>query len=170
MNYYNEIKNELLEYEVTKKVKEYSVNKKELEVKYNVGKMLIDAQGGESRAKYGNGLIKEYSEKLYRETGIKYSDTSLKRMRQFYLFIKKGAPMEHQLTWSHYKVLMPIVDTGKILYYINEIKINHLSKRGLEEKIKQNEYERLPQSTKDKLLKEDNRYEITDFIKDPIII
>ncbi|MBE6161753.1 MAG: DUF1016 domain-containing protein [Firmicutes bacterium] len=102
-NYYNEIKNELINYEVTKKVKKYSINKSELETKYNVGKLLIEAQGGEKRAKYGNGLIKEYSIKLLKETGLKYSESSLKRMRQFYLLIQKGAPLAHQLNWSHYQ-------------------------------------------------------------------
>ena len=67
-NYYNKIKNELINYEVTKKVKEYSINRCELETKYNVGEMLIEAQGGEKRVKYGNNLIKEYSEKLYKES------------------------------------------------------------------------------------------------------
>ena len=94
-NYYNEIKKELLNYEIIKKVKEYSINKSELETKYNVGKMLIEAQGGEERAKYGNGLIKEYSTRLLKETGLKYSETSLKYMRKFYLF-QKGQQLADQ--------------------------------------------------------------------------
>ena len=67
MNYYNEIKSTLIDVEVYKKVKNYSKNKYELEKYYNVGKLLIEAQGGENRAKYGNGLIKEYSMKLTKE-------------------------------------------------------------------------------------------------------
>ena len=129
MNYYKEIKNELINYEVTKKVKEYSINRCELITKYNVGKMLIEAQGGESRAKYGNGLIKEYSEKLYKETGLKYSETTLKRMRQFYLLIQKGAPLEHQLTWSHYLLLLSMKDNNEIIYYINRSRNSNLSQR-----------------------------------------
>lgn len=58
-NYYNEIKNELINNEVYKKVKDYSKNRNELSTYYNVGKLLIEAQGGENRAKYGNGLIKK---------------------------------------------------------------------------------------------------------------
>lgn len=64
MNYYNEIKNELVNNEVYKRVKDYSKNKNELSTYYNVGKLLIEAQGGEERAKYGDGLIKEYSKKI----------------------------------------------------------------------------------------------------------
>ncbi len=59
-NYYNEIKNELLNNEIYKIVKNYSKNRNELSTYYNVGKLLIEAQGGENRAKYGNGLIKKY--------------------------------------------------------------------------------------------------------------
>ena len=59
MNYYNEIKYEIIEIETYKKVKDYSKNKRELEGYYKIGKILIDAQGGESRTKYGDGLIIE---------------------------------------------------------------------------------------------------------------
>lgn len=59
-NYYNEIKNELLNNEIYKIVKNYSKNRNELSTYYNVGKLLIEAQGDENRAKYGNGLIKKY--------------------------------------------------------------------------------------------------------------
>ena len=97
-NYYNEIKNELLNNEVYKRVKDYSKNRNELSTYYNVGKLLIEAQGGEDRAKYGDSLIKEYSLKLSQEIGKKYNITTLKRMRQFYLMIEKrcanGAPID----------------------------------------------------------------------------
>ena len=49
MNYYNEIKKELIDNEVYKKIKDYSKNKYELERYYNVGKLLVEAQGGEAR-------------------------------------------------------------------------------------------------------------------------
>ena len=108
MDYYDEIKNEIIDIESYKRVKDYSKSKRELDGYYRIGKMLIDAQGGEDRAKYGDGLIKEYSKKLTNELGKGYDSTSLKRMRQFYLVIKNGAPLEHQLTWSHYKLLLPL--------------------------------------------------------------
>ena len=91
MNYYNEIKNKLIDNEVYKRVKDYSKNRNDLNTYYEVGKLLIEAQGGEERAKYGDRLIKEYSERLYNELGKKYDITTLKRYRQFYLKIEKGA-------------------------------------------------------------------------------
>lgn len=97
MNYYDEIKNELVNNEIYKKVKDYSKNKHDLSTYYNVGKLLSEA--GKS---YGDGIIKEYSKRLTNELGRKYEITTLKRMRQFYLMLEKGATLSHQLTWSHY--------------------------------------------------------------------
>lgn len=71
MNYYNQIKEQLINNEIYKKLKDYSKNRNELNAYYNVGKLLIEAQGGEDRAKYGDGLIKEYSKKLETEVGKK---------------------------------------------------------------------------------------------------
>ena len=118
-NYYNEIKNILKNNIIYNKVKDYSENKHDLESYYRVGKLLIEAQGGETRAKYGDGLIKEYSNKLFIDTGKKYNITTLKRMRKFYLIIEKGATMSHQLTWSQYVELIKINNINEINYYIS---------------------------------------------------
>ena len=168
MNYYNQIKKELINNEVYKKVKDYSKNKSDLNTYYNVGKLLIEAQGGEYRAKYGDGLIKEYSKKLTEEIGRGYGISNLKNMRQFYL-LSKSQTLSDQLTWSHYVELLKFEDANKITYYI-EISINQkLGVRELRSKIKNNEYERLPIETRQKLInKEENK--VNDFIKNPILI
>jgi len=95
--YYNEIKNYLINNEVYKKVKDYSKNKSDLDTYYKVGKILTDAG-----KHYGEGIIKKYAKKLSLELGKKYDITTLKRMRQFYWIIRKGATMSHQLTWLLY--------------------------------------------------------------------
>ena len=169
MNYYNEIKNELINNEVYKRVKDYSKNKNELSTYYNVGKLLIEAQGGEERAKYGDGLIKEYSKKLSEELGGKYNITTLKRMRQFYLIIEKGATLWHQLTWSHYRELLTFDNIDEINYYIKQTEIYNLSVRELREKIKSKEYQRLDDNTKLKLINKEETV-VSDFIKNPIVI
>ena len=92
MNYYNEIKTELINNEITKRVKDYSKNKSDLTTYYNVGKLLSEAG-----KHYGEGIIKEYSRKLTNELGKGYNITSLKRMRKFSIVIQKGAPLAHQL-------------------------------------------------------------------------
>ena len=77
-NIYKEIKNELLQSTIDKRIDTYFINKNELTHYYNVGKMIVDAQGGEERAKYGDGLIKKISERLTREIGKGYDITTLK--------------------------------------------------------------------------------------------
>ncbi len=168
MDYYNKIKKELIENEFYKRVKDYSKNKYELERYYNVGKLLIEARGGEARAKYGDGLIKKYSRKLTIELGKGYSTRSLKYMRKFYLY-QKGHPLGAQLSWSHYKILLSLKDDRKIYYYLHLAREYNLSKRELSTKIKSNEYERLDQITIEKLLKKED-FSISDNIKHPIII
>ena len=168
MDYYNKIKKELIENEFYKRVKDYSKNKYELERYYNVGKLLIEARGGEARAKYGDGLIRKYSRKLTIELGKGYSTRSLKYMRKFYLY-QKGHPLGAQLSWSHYKILLSLKDDRKIYYYLHLAREYNLSKRELSTKIKSNEYERLDQITKEKLLKKED-FSISDNIKHPIII
>jgi len=168
-NVYIEIKNELLQSVIDKKIDTYFVNKNELTYYYNVGKMIVDAQGGEEKAKYGNGLIKKISEKLTNELGKGYDPSALKRMRKFYLIIKKGAPLVHQLSWSHYILLISLSNINEIDYYINQIIIHHWGKRTLQERIKNNEYQRLSIVTKDKLIKKE-KIDIYDNIKNPIYI
>lgn len=146
MNYYNEIKNILINNEITKRVKDYSKNKSDLDSYYNVGKLLIEAQGGENRAKYGDNLIKEYSKKLTSELGKGYSERNLKNMRKFYLFQKRQA-VPAQLTWSHYCELLSIKDDNKINYYIDVSIQQNLGYRELRKRIKSSEYERLDDET-----------------------
>ena len=136
MNYYNEIKNELVNNEIYKRVKDYSKNKSDLNTYYNVGKLLVKAQGGKDRATYGNKLIQKYSKRLTNELGKGYNTTSLKRMRQFYIVIEKGATLWHQLNWSHYRELIVIDNINEINYYINKCKTQNLSVRELRIKIK----------------------------------
>ena len=169
MNYYKEIKNELINNEVYKRVKDYSKNKNELSTYYNVGKLLIEAQGGEDKAKYGNALIKEYSEKLTNEIGRGYTFSALSRMRQFYLLSEKIATLSQQLTWSHYCELLTFDNVDEINYYIKQTEIYNLSVRELREKIKSKEYQRLDDNTKLKLINKEETV-VSDFIKNPIVI
>ncbi len=86
---------------------------------YNVGKLLIEAQGGEKHARYGNTLINDYARRLTLELGKGYTATNLRYMRQFYLFSRKHHAVRDKLTWTHYRVLMSLKDEREIQYYIN---------------------------------------------------
>lgn len=164
MNYYEDIKKELINNEINRKVKTHSINKSDLTTYYNVGKTLSEA--GKC---YGESIIKEYSKKLTNELGKGYGVSNLKRFRQFYLMAEKGAPLAHLLTWSHYVELLTIKDINKLIYYINITISQSLSKRELRNKIKNKEYERLDEETKNKLINNEN-LNIKDNIKNPILI
>lgn len=163
MNYYKEIKTEIINNEITKKIKDYSKNKSDLTTYYNVGKLLSEAG-----KRYGEGIIREYSKKLTKEFGKGYSTRTLKYMRKFYNF-QKGQPPFALLTSSHYLQLLSFKDKNKINYYIDITIKNNLSKRQLCERIKNNEYERLDDKTKQKLI-EHKETKVEDLIKNPIVI
>ena len=152
MNYYDQIKEKLIDVEVQNRIKDYSKNKYTLEKYFEVGRLLVEAQNGEKRAKYGDELIKEYSKRLTNELGKGYTITRLKYMRQFYLFFEKGPPVADQLSWSHYVELLPLKNKNEVYYYINKCIQYNLSRNKLRELIKSNEYERLPESTRNKLI------------------
>ena len=164
MNYYNEIKETLVKNEIYKKVKDYSKNKSDLKAYFEVGRLIVEAQGGEKRAKYGNKLIKEYSEKLTNELGKGYKVSNLKNMRQFYLIFKKCQALPGELTWSHYIELIRLNSIKEIDYYIYITRVQNLSYRELHERIKSKEYERI--GFKEELEKP----KINTLIKNPIMI
>ena len=156
MNYYNEIKNILIDNAIGRKVREYKSNQKDLESYYNVGKLLVEAQGGEERAKYGNGLIKEYSKRLTSELGKGYTTTRLMYMRSFYLLLLKYPTLSDKLkninvTWSNVCEILKLKDTTEIEYYLNSSNKLCLSTRELRARIKLEEYNRLPVEVKEKL-------------------
>ena len=124
MNYYDEIKQELISNEVNKKVKDYSKNKYELQKYYNVGKLLLEAGNH-----YGDGIIKEYSIKLTNDLNIKYDVSSLNKMRKFYNLIEKMATVSPNLSYSHYVEFLPYDDLRKIQYYIRIVEQHNLSVR-----------------------------------------
>ncbi|MBQ8219195.1 MAG: DUF1016 family protein, partial [Bacilli bacterium] len=147
-----------------RKVKNYSINRSDLNTYYNVGKLLLAA--GKN---YGEGIIKEYSIKLTNDLNIKYDVSTLNKMRKFYNLIEKMATLSPNLSYSHYVELLPYDDLNKVRYYIKIVEEENLSIRQLRTRIKSNEYERLPESTKNKLTSQD-KSNVVDFVKNPILI
>ena len=165
MDYYDEIKNKLIDNEVYKRVKDYSKERNTVITYFEIGRLLAIAGG-----KYGDTVIDEYSKKLTKEVGKKYNRRTLFRMKQFYNVFsnEKVSTMWTQLTWSHLRLLFNL-EIDSINYYIQVIISKKISVRELEFKIKSNEYERLPIETKNKMINED-RLEIKDLVPNPILI
>ena len=111
MNYYNEIKNKLIDNEIYSKVKDYSKERHKVITYYETGKLLYEAG-----SIYGEDIIGQYSLKLMNEVGKKYNKSTLFRIRKFYIIFssEKVAPLVPQLTWSHCLILIPIKNIDKI--------------------------------------------------------
>lgn len=118
MNYYNEIKNKLIEDEVYSKVKDYSKEKHTLITHYEVGKLLLKAGSA-----YGEDIIGNYSNKLTVEVDKKYNPRTLRRMRQLYQFFEKQkwSPLGTILSISHIRQLFSLTDNNEINYYAEQI-------------------------------------------------
>ena len=166
MNYYDEIKNELINNEVTKKVKDYSKNKSDLTTYYNVGKLLAEAG-----KHYGENVIGKYENKLKIDLNKKYNERTLRRYRQFYNFVTnlKLSAMPTKLSWSHITELMILSNEDEINYYISVVNDRNIGYRKLGEIIKNNEYGRIDEETKNKL-KNKEELKVPDLVKNPIQI
>ena len=167
MDYYQEIKNKIINNEIYVRVKDYSKERNRVITYFEIGKLLYDAGG-----KYGEAIIKKYSKKLQAEVGEKYNKRALFRMRQFYMIFsrsEKVSQLATQLTWSHYVELRPLKDENKILYYIQECLRFNLTRNELREKIKNHEYERVSDAVRTNLICQDG-IDIEQVIKNPIVI
>ena len=166
MNYYDEIKEKLLKNEIYGKVKDYSKERNKVLTYFEVGKLLSEA-GKE----YGKNIIGSYAEKLVNEVGKKYNVRTLRRFRQFYnIFSNENwSTLSTNLTWSHYVELLPLKDINKISYYIKICNQRNLDVRSLRNAIKSNEYERLSEETKNKLVTNE-KLKLPDLVPDPLLI
>ncbi len=166
MNYYNLIKNKIIDDEIYSKIKNYSKEKHKVVTYFEIGKIL-----SEVGRKYGNHIIEDYSNKLVIEVGKKYNKRTLFRMKQFYNAFKDEnvSTLSTQLTWSHYSELLPIKDLNKMHYYLKICIESRLDVRQLREKIKSNEYERLSIDARDKIINNE-KLEIKEIVPNPILI
>ena len=172
-DYYHEIKNLIENYEINHRVRTLQDNSEKLQMNWDIGRLLVEAQGGSKRAKYGDGLIKQWSIAFMRDYGKHYNVRELRRMRQFYLLYPKWSSLRTVLNWTHYRILFSIKDENERNYYTNQVVLNHLSTRELEELIKSKAYDRLSYADKENIqLIDGNSTSLTieDMIKDPILI
>ena len=159
--------------EVNKGYHDYFKNKDLVNNYFEIGKLLIEAQGGEEHDTYGNKLIKTWSVELTEKFGKGYDASNLRRFRQFYSEFKMCGTVCHTLTWSNIRLLLPIKNENKRNYYINMCIKKNLSKRALEKEIKNNAFERLSLADKEniKLISDKNEVlTIKDTLKDPVLI
>ena len=174
MNYFKNIEELIIENEANKKANALRDNSSTLQTYWNIGKLIVEAQGGEKRAKYGDNLISEWGKKLSEKYGKNYGVRTLQRMRQLFLLFPKASTLWTKLNWSHYKLILPIKNENERNYYINLVILNNLSVRELRREIKNKAFDRLSYADKEhiEIISNTNNtpLSIKDMIKDPIIL
>ncbi len=174
MNYFKNIEELIVENEARKKAIALKDNSNTLLTYWNIGKLIVEAQGGEKRAKYGDNLINEWGKKLSGKYGKNYDTRSLRRFRTFYNNFSIWGSVSPKLTWTHYRYILQIKNENERNYYINLVILNNLSVRELQREIKNKAFNRLSYADKEhiEIISDTNNTEVSirDMIKDPIIL
>ena len=131
-SFYNEIKKIL----ISARNKVYqTANFAMVEAYWNIGKSIIEEQGGNEKAEYGTGLLKELSKQMTQDFGKGFTVANLKNMRQFYLTFPNGYALRSELSWTHYRLLMRVENENAREFYMQEAVKSQWSTRQLERQI-----------------------------------
>lgn len=146
-----------------------------VETYWNIGKQIYEAQGENERAEYGSGLLKYLSEKLTIEFGKGFTVRNLNNMRAFYKAFSNWYALCTNLSWSHYRMLINVVDKKARQFYLDECSKANWSTRQLERQINSFYYERLlssqdKESVRSEIQIHEQSIGIKDIIKDPYVL
>ena len=146
-----------------------------VEAYWNIGKSIIEEQGGNEKAEYGIGLLKELSKQMTQDFGKGFTVANLKNMRQFYLTFPNSYALRSELSWTHYRLLMRVENANAREFYMQEAVKSQWSTRQLERQINSFFYERLLSSKNKKQVAEEiQTLEPTkkpeDIIRDPYVL
>ena len=146
-----------------------------VEAYWQIGRSIIEEQGGEERAEYGTGLLKELSQQMTKDFGKGFTVANLKNMRQFYLTFPNSYALRSELSWTHYRQLMRVENEKARQFYLDEAIQSQWSTRQLERQINTFFYERLLSSKdKESVSKEIQTSEAAktpeDIIRDPYVL
>ena len=170
--FYNEIKN-ILNMARNKVYK--TANFAMVEAYWNIGKSIIEEQGGNEKAEYGTGLLKELSKQMTQDFGKGFTVTNLKYMRQFYLMFPNGHALRDELSWTHYRLLIKVENDNARDFYMQEAAKSQWSTRQLERQINSFFYERLLSSKNKKQVADEIQTlepakKPEDIIRDPYVL
>ena len=109
---------------------------------WQIGKMIVEKQGGESRAKYGDGLIKELSIQMTKDFGRGFTEANLRYMRLCYSTFPNCHAVRDELSWTHYRLILSLDDENARNFYIKEVIEGNWSTRQLQREINTFSYQR----------------------------
>ena len=142
---------------------------------WQIGKMIVEKQGGQDRAKYGEGLIEELSIQMTKDFGKGFDGRALRLMRQFYCSFPIWDSVRPELSWTHYRYLIKVDDLAARNFYLKEAVESNWSVRQLQREIHTFSYQRYLLSNQNHDVVDDTakREEPTnpkDIIKDPYVL
>jgi len=152
-----------------------AVNTHIIDAYWQIGKLIVRAQGGNKTAEYGKSLLSELSKKLQEEYGKGFDESNLRRMRQFFIQFENRDTLCHELSWSHYRILLKVEKVEARKFYMDECRKSRWSVRELKRQLDTFYYERLLSSQDKVAVKEEMKNhtgELTteDIIKDPYVL
>jgi predicted nuclease of restriction endonuclease-like (RecB) superfamily len=131
---------------------------------WQIGQLIVeDEQKGKDRAEYGKFVLKNLSKKLSLEFGKGFDESNLRNMRTFYQAFPICDALRHELTWTHYRMLLKVDSSQKVKYYIEESIQNNWSSRDLKRQINSLAFERVLEHKKTPV------ENIQSILKDPYI-
>jgi len=131
---------------------------------WQIGQLIVeDEQQGKERAEYGKFVLKNLSKKLTFEFGKGFDESNLRNMRSFFQAFPIRDAVRHELSWTHYRLLLRQENEHKKIYYLNESIENNWSSRDLKRQINSLAYERVLQH------KKSPAENIQSVLKDPYI-
>ncbi len=133
-NLLNDIKS-ILQKGLTKAYK--AVDNIKVQTYWQIGERIAREELDQKRADYGKKIIAL----LAPETGM--DEQTLRHIIKFYRTYPIFSAVRRELSWTHYRVLMYIVNKEEILFYETQSIINSWSTRELEKRIRNKEFERV---------------------------
>ncbi len=153
-----------------------AINTEMVAAYWHIGREIVEEeQKGKSRAEYGEAILKRLSDQLTADFGKGFDESNLRNIRYFYMCYPKRDALRHELSWTHYRILMRVDNPKARSFYEIESVQNSWSARELERQKGSLLFERLALSKDKKGLtklaqkgQEIRSYD--DIIKDPYVL
>lgn len=145
---------------------------------WQIGRHIVEfEQGGQARAAYGKQLLPQLARALAAEFGKGFDTSNLRYMRLFYQAFPNCDALRHELSWTHYRLLLRVDAPEARQWYMREAAEQNWSTRVLERQIGTLYYERLLSSRDQEGLLAQSRQEASsqppvarDFVRDPVLL
>ena len=152
-----------------------AVNFAMVEAYWNIGRLIADTIGEDARNEYGKHLMRYLSERLTTDFGKGFDESNLRYMRKFYLTFPIRDALRHELSWTHYRMIMKVENPNAREYYLEESSKGVWSTRQLERQINSFCYERVLSSqnrdaVRDEIILKEPGKTPLDVVKDPYIL